>query len=1077
MKWGRKKTPGQETGTGSRQGHDGAEKQTGTGQRNADAGEQVVDGGPGLRGSTGAIVAAGDVIGSSTQFVQAEQALVLPAEAYAPIPADAALGGVSNVRGGLFVGRREELALLDAAFEGAGEVVVHAVHGLGGVGKSALATHWASMRTEPVRWRITADTAVGVRAGLASLARALQPGLTGLPEDLQVERAVRWLAGHDGWLLVLDNVDDPANIEPLLERIPRGRVLVTTRRTGGWHHRATAVRLGVLEAGDALDLFVRVLTHDGPRESEGAEAVCEELGHLALAVEQAAAYCAQTGTVPVAYLEMLARWPADMFAAGAETTDSERTIARIWHLTLDRLTDTPLAGDILRILAWYAPDNIPRELLHHLAAEPDGPTVPQISTAVGRLLAYSMITDNRDGTLTVHRLVQTLARTPDPHDPHRRANDITTARHRATQYLAAAFPDDTGQPDRWPFLLALIPHVDSLADRTPEAADTVTTAAVLNSAGLFLITGQGQARRAAAHLRRSLTSLTRILGEDAPDTLTTGNNLAGAYRYAGDLARAIPLYEHLLQDRVRVLGEDAPDTLTTRNNLAHAYQGSGDLARAIPLYEQTLDTMVRILGKDAPHTLITRNNLAGAYQDAGRIRDAITLYKQTLQDRVRVLGEDAPDTLNTRDNLAGAYRGAGDLARAIPLYEQTLEMMVRVLGEDAPDTLITRGKLAHAYQASGAVARAIPLYEQTLDTMVRVLGEDAPHTLSTRGKLAHAYQASGAVARAIPLFEQLLQDQVRVLGEDAPNTLTTRNNVAASYRDAGDLARAVPLFEQLLQDQVRVLGEDAPNTLTTRNNLAQTYQTSGNVALAVPLFEQLLQDQVRVLGEDAPDTLTTRNNLAHAYQGSGDLACAIPLFEQTLDTMVRVLGEDAPHTLITRKNLASAYREAGDLARAIPLYEQLLQNRVRTLGEDAPETLISRNNLAAFYRDAGRTSDAVAVLRSVVEGRVRVLGPDHQDTVDSRVGLLVTLVERGRSLLPGNSAGAWQNALEAVQAVGPYFVEDPGVYGTALAHAFRLAADVLDVDGQSEAAAKYRQHARYAAGAAAAARRAESRRR
>ena len=37
-----------------------------------------------------------------------------------------------------------------------------------------------------------------------------------------------------------------------------------------------------------------------------------------------------------------------------------------------------------------------------------------------------------------------------------------------------------------------------------------------------------------------------------------------------------------------MLGADHPHTLTSRNNLAGAYQAAGDLGRAIPLYEQTL---------------------------------------------------------------------------------------------------------------------------------------------------------------------------------------------------------------------------------------------------------------------------------------------------------------------------------------------------------------------------------------------------------------------------------------------------------------------------------------------------------
>ncbi|HRY10866.1 MAG TPA: tetratricopeptide repeat-containing protein, partial [Candidatus Nanopelagicales bacterium] len=77
--------------------------------------------------------------------------------------------------------------------------------------------------------------------------------------------------------------------------------------------------------------------------------------------------------------------------------------------------------------------------------------------------------------------------------------------------------------------------------------------------------------------------LRRVLGPDHPDTLASRNNLAGAYESAGDLARAIPLYQQTLTDRERVLGPDHPDTLTSRNNLAGAYESAGDLARAIPL--------------------------------------------------------------------------------------------------------------------------------------------------------------------------------------------------------------------------------------------------------------------------------------------------------------------------------------------------------------------------------------------------------------------------------------------------------------------------------------------------------------
>ncbi|WP_213089404.1 tetratricopeptide repeat protein [Streptomyces flaveus] len=790
--------------------------------------------------------------------VHAEQAL--PPEAYGPIPDDAADDGVSNIPiTELFVGRDTALDQLDAALATPGGVVLRAVSGLGGVGKSTLAAHWVDHRaTARLRWWITADSVTAVDTGLAELARALQPGLAGLPVELQKERAVAWLAGHGDWLLVLDNVDHPDHIGPLLDRVrDRGRILVTTRRATGWHRLTTTLRLDVFDPAESVELFTRILTHDGPRETDGAREVCEELGHLALAVEQAAAFCHESGTTPRAYLDMLRQGPAETYALGPAHADSERTVARIWRITLDRLADMPLAGQVLRILAWYAPDHIPRTLLDGLASP------PALAAAIGRLAAYSMITKSPDGTLSVHRLVQALARTPQDDDPHRQESDITHACQEATGRLRNAFPTDVVSPERWPQCQALLPHADALAERSNPEHDVLDLSYLLDRVATFR-QDQGAIAGAITYFLRALAIAQRVLGEDHPNTLASRNNLAGAYRSAGDLTRAVPLLEQTLADSIRVLGEDHPNTLTSRNNLAGAYESAGDLTRAVPLYEQTLADRVRVLGEDHPDTLISRDNLAGAYESAGDLTRAVPLFEQTLADRVRVLGEDHPNTLTSRDNLAGAYRSAGDLTRAVPLLEQTLADRVRVLGEDHPDTLTSRNNLAGAYESAGDLTRAVPLLEQTLADSIRVLGEDHPDTLISRNNLAGAYESAGDLTRAIPLYEQTLADRVRVLGEDHPRTLTSRNNLAGAYESAGDLTRAVPLYEQTLADCVRVLGEDHPNTLISRNNLAGVYESAGDLTRAVPLLEQTLADCERVLGRKHPLTRTVWSNLEAA---------------------------------------------------------------------------------------------------------------------------------------------------------------------------------------------------------------------
>ena len=355
---------------------------------------------------------------------------------------------------------------------------------------------------------------------------------------------------------------DPAAVAPLLARTPAGRYLITSRRATGWHGTAVPVRLDVLDPAEAQAMLAAILSPDRPQETDGAAELCAELGFLPLAIEQAGAYLAQAGATPREYLGLLARYPAAMYQAAA-AGDAARTIAAIWRVTVDRLAGDPLAGQLLRILAWYAPDAIPRTLLDGLA-DP-----PAVLRAVGLLAAYSMVTAGA-GTLAVHRLVQAVTRTPDPGDPHRDPQAIDDARDQATRQLAGAIPEPQ-DPAGWPGWRMLLPHIDALVSHAPPDTDTQATAYLLNQAGAFL-EGQGQPGRAAGHFQRALADRLRVLGADHPDTLASRNNLAAAYYTAGDLGRAIPLYEQTLADSVRVLGADHPQTKIVGGNLAAARQ-------------------------------------------------------------------------------------------------------------------------------------------------------------------------------------------------------------------------------------------------------------------------------------------------------------------------------------------------------------------------------------------------------------------------------------------------------------------------------------------------------------------------
>ncbi len=336
------------------------------------------------------------VTGDSNYVVQAGgNAIFLTSQVLVPIAQVDAPPGLDNLplRPGRFVGRNREFERLDSVFTDAdGRMVVQAVHGLGGIGKSTLAAEWAATRGDrhaPIRW-ITAASAVEVRQGLADLAAALQPILAvALSVEQLAERGLQWLSTHSGWLVVLDNVNDPADIAEVLARARTGRILITSRLSSGWQPGTTVVALDVLDPADAVTLLTSTITATRPRNLDGAAELCAALGFLPLAIEQSASYLAQSpATTPRAYLRLLSDYPAAMYARMAVGTAPERTLARVWRVTFDRIAQVePFAVDLLLSLAWYAPDAIPAVLVD--GSEPEDP--PTVDAAVGVLAAYSMI--------------------------------------------------------------------------------------------------------------------------------------------------------------------------------------------------------------------------------------------------------------------------------------------------------------------------------------------------------------------------------------------------------------------------------------------------------------------------------------------------------------------------------------------------------------------------------------------------------------------------------------------------------------------------------------------------------------
>ncbi|WAZ21390.1 tetratricopeptide repeat protein [Streptomyces cinnabarinus] len=757
--------------------------------------------------------------------------------------------GLIPPRAGCFQSRAEVARLREALTGGRTAVLVgqdtvrgQVLAGMGGVGKTQLAADYARTALQAgeldlLVW-ITASNSTAAASGYAQAAVEIL-GADPTDREMAARAFLAWLepkanAAPCRWLVVLDDVTDPADLNGLWPPpSAHGRTLVTTRRQDAALAGAgRLIKVGLFTEAESLAYLTAALNaRDRYEPPEQLTALAQDLGHLPLALSQAAAYLIDASTGAAAYRELLADRATVLADAAPEVLPDgqHQSAAAAWSLSVDRadtLRPAGLARPMLQLAAFLNPNGIPEAVLtstpalthltQHRTAVQDGPGAPVTAgEAVGALRALdrlSLISHNPANphqAIRVHQLIQRATRDTLTADQHDELARITA------DALIATWPEIERDTE---LAQALRTNATVLTLTAGDALHEPDAHGVLHRAGRSL--GEaGQVTAAVAHFDRMAETTGYYLGPDHPDTLTIRNNLAHWRGEAGDAAGALAAFEQLLPDQIRVRGKDHSETLTTRHNLAYWRGEVGDVAGAVAALEQLVPDEIRVRGEDHPFTLTTRGNLARWRGVAGDVAGAVAAYEQLLHDQVQTLGEDHPNTLTTRHELARWRAEAGDVAGAVAAYEQLLSDRVRVLGEDHPYTLTTRGNLARTYGEAGDAASAVAALEQLLPDQIRVLGKDHPHTLTTRSLLAYFRGKVGNAAGAVAAYEQLLSDQIRVLGKDHPETLITRSNIANKCGEVGGAADAVAAYEQLLPDIVRVLGEDHPDTLIARSNL------------------------------------------------------------------------------------------------------------------------------------------------------------------------------------------------------------------------------------------------------------------
>ncbi|MEH2085210.1 tetratricopeptide repeat protein [Nostoc sp.] len=765
-----------------------------------------------------------------------------------------------------FVGRETELTMLHKDLQRGYYV---AIAGMGGVGKTELATQYARRYQQDyggIAWFNDRET--NLAAEVLEFFR-LQFGLK-IPQELggrflSLKEQVAWC-----WsrypnselpiLIVFDDVTDLNNLREVVPNDNRFQVLITTRLRHLDPNFIQEIPLDVLspqkEPGKALELLKGLLGEKDKRvdnQPQAATAICECLEYLPLGIELVGGYLVRD---PEMSLDMMfgrlqERKLAESALQDRETLNSTQLgVKAAFALTWEELD--PLAQQLGKLLSLFSPALILWDLVIWVAtgggkAENEEErqltwSENELNEAKKQLYGRNLLQllEERAGCYKIHALVWWFLQ-----EQLAGSGEIKSALE--TTFTTAMITLASKLPDSPTFehiegMRYVVLHLEDLGKRLIKEIGEVAKEEIISPASIpndkvgwifagvgRFYEGQGLYQLAEPWYKKCVKVCKFMFADDHPHVATSLDNLAALYHSQGRYSEAEPLSIKALAMTRRLFADDNLYVPTSLNNLAALYYSQGKHSKAEPLYIEALAMTKRLFVDDHPNVNVagSLNNLAALYRSQGRYSEAKPLYIQALEMTRHLFPGDHSNVATSLNNLALLYNSQKQYSEAEPLLIEALAMKKRLFVRDHPHVANSLSNLALLYNSQGRYSEAEPFYIEALAMTKRLFtGSDHPNLAGSLNNLATLYCNQGRYNEAEPLYSEALTMRKRLFADNHPDVAASLSDLAILYHNQGRYSQAKPLYTQALAICDRILEVNHPLTAKIQKNLATLQRQS-----------------------------------------------------------------------------------------------------------------------------------------------------------------------------------------------------------------------------------------------------------